>query len=68
MRKSLTFIVLILITNLIVFGVNPDPHPANAAIAATIIIEPTDGLITDENGGVATFTIQLDRFKGIRSF
>ncbi|MFL7892463.1 MAG: Ig-like domain-containing protein [Anaerolineales bacterium] len=33
---------------------------ARAQINAAIIVNPTEGLITDENGGSATFTVQLD--------
>jgi hypothetical protein len=59
MRKSLILILLILISNQVLLGSEFDLHQANAAIAATIIVEPSDGLVTDENGGVDTFTIQL---------
>jgi hypothetical protein len=34
--------------------------PAKAEITAAIIVDPVEGLITDENGGSDSFTIQLD--------
>ena len=34
--------------------------PSSAEIAASIIVSPTEGLVTDENGGFDSFTIMLD--------
>jgi hypothetical protein len=34
--------------------------PSSAEVAAIIIVTPTEGLITDENGGYDSFTIVLD--------
>jgi len=34
--------------------------PSSAEIAAIIIVSPTEGLVTDENGGFDSFTIMLD--------
>ena len=36
------------------------PTPANAEITAVIIVSPTEGLFTDENGSTDTFSIVLD--------
>jgi hypothetical protein len=35
-------------------------HPANAEITAAILVSPTEGLFTDENGSSDSFTIVLD--------
>ena len=34
--------------------------PSSAEVAAIIIVSPTEGLVTDENGGFDSFTIMLD--------
>ena len=60
MRRSFYFILLILIINLILLGITLNPYQAKAEIAAAIIVDPVEGLITDENGGSDSFTIQLD--------
>ncbi|MBK5109249.1 MAG: hypothetical protein JJE12_14025 [Anaerolineales bacterium] len=60
MRRSFYFIFLILIINLILLGITLNPYQAKAEIAAAIIVDPVEGLITDENGGSDFFTIQLD--------
>ena len=36
------------------------PAPASAEITAAIIVSPTEGLFTDENGGTASFSVALD--------
>ena len=58
-RKTLilTFISAILMTALILSFLS---SPATAEVTASIIVSPTDGLVTDENGGFDTFTIILD--------
>ena len=60
MRRSFYFILLIFIINLILLGITLNPYQAKAEIAAAIIVDPVQGLITDENGGSDSFTVRLD--------
>lgn len=44
----------------IILGFALSPLKTRAEIAAAIIVDPVEGLSTDENGTTASFTIQLD--------
>ena len=61
MKRAIEITILIITLCLILFGLVIPTIQVQAEITASIIIiEPTVGLVTDENGGTATFTVQLD--------
>jgi hypothetical protein len=60
MQRVSSFIIPISIICLTILGIALNPQYTRAEIAAAILVDPVDGLITDENGGTDTFTIQLD--------
>jgi len=59
-RRGSWFLTATAIISLTILGFAVDAHQAQAEIAAAIIVDPAEGLITDENGREASFTIQLD--------
>lgn len=60
MQRVSSFIIPISIICLTILGFALNPQHTRAEIAAAILVDPVDGLITDENGRTDTFTIQLD--------
>jgi hypothetical protein len=60
MKGSNLFLVLIIIINLVVLSIFLPTNKVLAEVTATINIDPTEGLVTDENGGTASFTVRLD--------
>lgn len=60
MRRVSYLDISLLIIFLTVLGFALYPRQTKAEIAAAIIVTPVEGLITDENGGSDSFTIQLD--------
>jgi len=60
MKKISYLIIPISIIVIACLGFVLYTKPARAEITAAIIVDPVEGLITDENGGSDSFTIQLD--------
>jgi hypothetical protein len=58
-RKTLIFLIISAII-FVALSLSFLSSPATAGVAASIIVSPTEGLITDENGGYDSFTIILD--------
>ncbi len=58
-RKTLIFLIISAII-FVALSLSFLSSPATAEVAASIIVSPTEGLITDENGGYDSFTIILD--------
>ena len=59
--KQISYLTIpILIVCLTILGFVFHTDQARAEITAAIIVDPVEGLITDENGGSDSFTIQLD--------
>jgi hypothetical protein len=59
MKQFLTLFTVLLVIGLIIIGFFSHSLPARAEVTAVIIIEPTEGLITDENGRSDSFTVSL---------
>lgn len=59
---SKRFLASILTSSFIILAIllNIHAQPANAEITGAILVSPTEGLLTDENGGSDSFTIVLD--------
>ncbi len=60
MKRISYLLISLSILSLIVLSFTFPADKASAEIAAEIIVEPTEGLITDENGTSDSFTVQLD--------
>ena len=56
------FLISSIITAIIILALSLSflSSPSLAEVAASIIVSPTEGLVTDENGGFDSFSITLD--------
>ncbi len=60
MNQKLLLSILILTSILVWINLGIVSSPTAAEILSSIVVSPTEGLETDENGGSATFSIELD--------
>lgn len=60
MKRISYLTIIISIISITILGFVFHTHRARAEITASIIVDPIEGLITDENGGSDSFTIVLD--------
>ena len=60
MQQDSWFTRTIILFSFIIVGFILSPLNTRAEIAAAIIVDPVEGLITDEKGGSASFTVRLD--------
>jgi hypothetical protein len=60
MSRNASFFIIFSAIILVAVGGNLLYSSAAAEVAASIIVSPTEGLVTDENGGSDSFSITLD--------
>lgn len=64
MQQDSWFTRTIILFSFIIVGFILSPLNTRAEIAAVIIVDPVEGLVTDEKGGSASFTVRLDTQPG----